>query len=245
MLRSLLSESLSRTLWPFLISDRMGKGKMAPLDSNPEDHGHLLGDGIGRMPRGCGKNRGCQKFQSRSCAGAFRAFIITHSRLRASGKTGNALLHVGKPCARTFAPSIFPEHALSSAASLVRAFNVLVPLGMGVSSDDSVSRLLSSFSSGFVVSAVQAMESVDRALTLLTTAAAIANTFAQGCNSPRVWSWWKRTKDTTRWKTQAQARFDESRGVPDGKGLDLLCEPRGSGQRKETVGVTLCVHLSA
>ena len=28
---------------------------MAPLDSNPEDHGHLLGDGIGRMPRGCGK----------------------------------------------------------------------------------------------------------------------------------------------------------------------------------------------
>ena len=169
-------------------------------------------------------------------------------------KTGNALLHVGKPCARTFAPSIFPEHALSSAASLVRAFNVLVPLGMGVSSDDSVSRLLSSFSSGFVVSAVQAMESVDRALTLLTTAAAIANTFAQGCNSPRVWSsqmitvrfaWWKRTKDTTRWKTQAQARFDESRGVPDGKGFDLLCEPRDSGQRKETVGVTLCVHLSA
>ena len=141
MLRSLLSESLSRTLWPFLISDRMGKGKMAPLDSNPEDHGHLLGDGIGRMPRGCGKNRGCQKFQSRSCAGAFRAFIITHSRLRASGKTGNALLHVGKPCARTFAPSIFPEHALSSAAPLVRAFNVLVPLGKCVSSDDSVSRL--------------------------------------------------------------------------------------------------------
>ena len=91
-----------------------------------------------------------------------------------------------------------------------------------MSSDDSVSRLLSSFSSDFVVSAVQAMESVDRALTLLTTAAAIANTFAQGCNSPRVWSsqmitvrlaWWKRTKDTTRWKTQAQARFDESRGV--------------------------------
>ena len=39
-----------------------------------------------------------------------------------------------------------------------------------------------------VVSAVQAMESVDRALTLLTTAAAIANTFAQACNAPRVWS---------------------------------------------------------
>ena len=227
---------------------------MAPLDSNPEDHGHLLGDGIGRMPRGCGKNRGCQKFQSRSCAGAFRAFIITHSRLRASGKNRQRAFARRKALRTYFRTFDLSQVRAFKCSSLVRAFNVLVPLGMGVSSDDSVSRLLSSFSSGFVVSAVQAMESVDRALTLLTTAAAIANTFAQGCNSPRVWSsqmitvrfaWWKRTKDTTRWKTQAQARFDESRGVPDGKGFDLLCEPRDSGQRKETVGVTLCVHLSA
>ena len=33
-------------------SDRMGKRKMAPLDASAEENGHLLGDGIGPMPRG-------------------------------------------------------------------------------------------------------------------------------------------------------------------------------------------------
>ena len=41
----------------FQISDRMGKRKMARLDTNPEDHGHLLGHRFGRMPRGFGKSR--------------------------------------------------------------------------------------------------------------------------------------------------------------------------------------------
>ena len=37
---------------------------MAPLDSNPDDHGHLLGDGIGRMPRGCAKTEDARNSQA-------------------------------------------------------------------------------------------------------------------------------------------------------------------------------------
>ena len=74
---------------------------------------------------------------------------------------------------------------------LTRAFAELVLLAdvRGIVFDGRFGKsLLFSVSCNFVVSAVQAMSKVDLAMHLLTTAAAVVNTFAQGSNAPSVWS---------------------------------------------------------
>ena len=106
---------------------------------------------------------------------AMTMMMLAHSVVRASCETfGYALFHARMHGAHTFESSIFPEQALSSSAycyvpmvsflaylRLTRAFVVLVLLAgvRGIVFDGRIGKsLLSSVSSNFVVSAVQAME---------------------------------------------------------------------------------------
>ena len=64
------------------------------------------------------------------------------------------------------------------------------------------------------------MERVDRAMNLLTTAAALVNTFAPGSNTPRLWN----SLMITGKVEDAEARFDENTSSARLEGFDLFLE---------------------
>ena len=156
---------------------------MAPLDSNPDDHAICSAMELTDASR-LAKTEDARNSQAAPALVLsdlhHHTFLVTRlwkNRQRAFARR--------KPCARTFAPSIFPSTRFQVQLT-VRAFNVLYPWD-GCSSYLSVSRLCPR-SLPLRCLRCTGNGKWDRALTLLTTAAAIANTFAQGCNSPRVWS---------------------------------------------------------
>ena len=131
--------------------------------------------------------------------------MFAHSVVRASCETfGYALFHARMHGAHTFEASIFTEQALSSSAycylpmvsflAYCEAYACFRCLGTlwqmcveSFSSDESVS-LFCLRCLPISLSQLYWQWKIDRAVHLLTTAAAMVNTFAEGSNAPNVWS---------------------------------------------------------